>query len=130
MKRNHLTIEAPDTTATVDFLAPGVSVSLTMQDGKLHVEATREDKDDPASYFDQLCAALDFDARTTHGDALELVTAEALDKEDEDDARRGAEVVRVLGLAPDPEHPDRVETTQGNKTALGLARTLRHILQD
>ena len=57
---------------------------------------------------------------------------------EEQETERGLEIVRVLGLKPAKYYdgtrrgkrynPDRYETTHGNKTALGLFRTLEYII--
>lgn len=53
---------------------------------------------------------------------------------EEQETERGLEIVRVLQLKPAKDSkgkrwkPDRYETTHGNKTALGLFRTLEYII--
>jgi hypothetical protein len=44
-------------------------------------------------------------------------------------ARLGSDIANALGLRRDREHPDRWVTGWGSKTSLGLAITLRHLLQ-
>jgi hypothetical protein len=43
---------------------------------------------------------------------------------------RGALLIEVLNLQPDPENPSRVFTTWGNKTKLGLYRTVKRIIEE
>lgn len=63
----------------------------------------------------------------THNQMSQVLT-------EEQETERGAELVRVLQLKPAKDSngkrwkPDRYETTHGNKTALGLFRTLEHII--
>jgi hypothetical protein len=53
---------------------------------------------------------------------------------EEQETERGLEIVRVLQLKPAKDsnrkrwNPDRYETTHGNKTALGIFRTLEHLI--
>jgi hypothetical protein len=51
----------------------------------------------------------------------------------EDDAlaeRLGKELAETLMLRRDPEHKDRWKLTTGNKTNIGLARTVARILRE
>jgi hypothetical protein len=47
-----------------------------------------------------------------------------------EEARRGALIREVLQLRRSIEYPDRVNTAWGNKTDLGLFRTLKRIIED
>ena len=42
----------------------------------------------------------------------------------------GKALIDLLTLKPAEEHSDRVETTHGTKTALGLARTVFRLLDE
>lgn len=57
-------------------------------------------------------------------DALNVLN----DESDAECSRRGANVAALLGLKPTREHRDRFDTAWGNKTAMGLYRTLLRVM--
>ena len=47
---------------------------------------------------------------------------------EEEEARRGELIAFVLNLKRSENFPDRVDTTWGNKTMVGLYRTMKRIV--
>lgn len=46
-----------------------------------------------------------------------------------EETKRGMLIVEVLGLKRSREYPDRVDTAWGNKTMIGLYRTMKRIVE-